>query len=275
MERYRIKTVIIVILLIINGFLLVLVGARKTESLRYEQSALEGTIQVLSKHGIELAPEVIANRESRQLGVTERSVETEAQIASVLLGENAVGENRGGGLYTYSTQLGELSFRAGGELSVQLAENAVWNADDPVSHSDALMASLQIECHRVRSELSSGSGKIQYVQLLDGSPLFSCQLTFTYEAGRLVSISGNLLAADEPEMESGTVLTLPTVLMRFLDDVISSGDVCSAILAVEPGYLISQSFTSTIQLRPTWYISTNTADYYMDGVTGALTRVME
>lgn len=275
MERYRIKTVIIVILLIINGFLLVLVGTRKTESLRYEQSALEGTIQVLSEHGIELSPEVIANRESRQLGMTERSVTAEAQIASILLGENAEGENRGGGLYTYRTQLGELSFRTGGELSVQLSENAIWNTDDPESHADALMTSLPVEYHWVRSEISSGSGEVQYVQLLDGAPLFSCQLIFTYETGRLVRISGNLLAADEPETESDHVLSLPTVLMRFLDDVLSSGDVCSSVLAVEPGYLISQSFTSAIQLRPTWYISTNTADYYMDGVTGALTRVTE
>ncbi len=272
MEWHRVKTVIIMILLVLNGFLLVLVGTRRTESLRYEQSALDGTIQVLSEYGIELSSDVITTREGCQVGMTERSVAAEANIASILLGEVVEGENRGGGLYTYSTQLGELNFRTGGELSAQLADVPDWQTDDPERHSDALMGTLKIEYRHIRSEISDGSGEVLYVQLLDGAPLFSCQMVFTYESGKLVSMSGTLLATGEPQMESSDVLSLPTVLMRFLDDVLTSGDVCSAILKVEPGYLISQSFTSTIKLSPTWYISTNTADYYVDGVTGELTR---
>lgn len=104
--------------------------------------------------------------------------------------------------------------------------------------------------------------------------MFSCQVTLTYQDGRLCSLSGTLLAMTEPELENGTLLSLPTVLMRFLDDVLVSGDVCSAILEVEPGYMMTQSFSNAIQLRPTWYISTNTADYYVDGITGELTRVV-
>ena len=62
--------------------------------------------------------------------------------------------------------------------------------------------------------------------------------------------------------------------MHFLHGVLASGDVCSAILAVEPGYLQSQSFTGAISLQPVWFISTNTTDYYVNGVTGAVSRVI-
>jgi len=63
--------------------------------------------------------------------------------------------------------------------------------------------------------------------------------------------------------------------MGFLDEVLTSGDVCSVIVSVEAGYLLNQSFSNTVRLQPIWYISTNTADYYADGVTGKLTRVTQ
>ncbi len=273
MEWHRVKNIILAILVIVNSMLLMLVWNQRAETLRYEQSALEGAVQVLAENGIELSLQTVQDRKSHQPGNAERDVEAEAQLAATLLGADAVGENRGGGLYTYSSQLGELSFRPGGVLTAELANVPIWETADPESYAETLMGSLNIECHRVRSNLSSGNGTILYVQLLNGAPVFSSQVVLTYEEGRLRSISGTLLAMTEPETESGTLLSLPTILMRFLDDVLTSGDVCSAILEVEPGYLVSQSFSNAIQLRPTWYISTNTADYYVDGITGELARV--
>lgn len=273
MEWHRVKNILLAILVIVNGMLLMLVWNQRTETLRYEQSALNGAIQVLAENGIELQVQAIQGRESHQPGSAERDVEAEAELAAALLGETARGENRGGGLYTYSTQLGELSFRPGGVLAAELADVPFWETADPESHAAALMGILGVECYRVRSDLVSGSGTILYVQLLEDTPVFSCQVVLTYEESRLCSMSGMLLAMTEPESESGTLLSLPTVLMRFLDDVLASGDVCSAILEVKPGYLVTQSFSNAIQLRPTWYISTNTADYYVDGITGELTRI--
>lgn len=273
MEWHRVKNILLAILVIVNGMLLLLVWNQRTETLRYEQSALDGARQVLAENGIGLSAEAVQGRKSHQPGSAERDVQLEAELAAVLLGETARGENRGGGLYTYSTQLGELSFRPGGILAAKLADVPFWETADPESHAAALMGNLSVECYRVRSNLVSGSGTILYVQLLEDAPVFSCQVVLTYEEGRLRSISGTLLAMTEPELENGTLLSLPTVLMRFLDDVLDSGDVCSAILEVEPGYLVTQSFSNAIQLRPTWYISTNTADYYVDGITGVVTRI--
>lgn len=275
MEWHRIKNIIIVILLIVNGFLLVLVGTQKSETLRYEQSALDGSIQVLAENGITLDPEAIAEKTGRQAGTTERSLLLEQKLAAALLGESAEGNDLGGGLYTYTTELGQISIRSGGELTSRLTDDSAWLTADPESHSAELMDALDIEYQRTVYDVLGGNGKIIYRQMLNGVPLFSCQITFIYENGRLTELYGNLLAVAEPSLENGTVLSLPTVLMSFLDDVLESGDVCSAILSVEPGYLMTQSFTSTIRLRPVWYISTNTADYYVDGISGELSRITE
>lgn len=272
MEGYRVKNIVIVILLIINGFLLVLVGARREEARRYEQSALERTIQVLSENGIETSLQAVSHHTVQHPRTTRRSAALEGQLASALLGETVEGVNRGGGLYTYTTDRGQLSFRAGGELTSALADVPYWQTNDPLGQAETLMNSMKLQCRLLESDLVDGTGRVTYVQLLDGVPLFSCRITFCYENRRLTSLYGDVLVAEETNSEDGDVLSLPTVLMNFLGDVLDSGDVCSAILTVEPGYLLTQSFTDTIRLKPVWYISTNTADYYVDGMTGELSR---
>lgn len=274
MEGHRVKNIIIVILLIVNGFLLVIVGARRSESLRYERAALEGSIQVLSQNGIELSEDAVSRQSGYQSCTTQRDLNLENRLASALLGCPVEGNSRGGGLYIYSADHGQISFRAGGELTSQLEKHAYWKTADPESYSAALMGSLELETRRVKYDVIGGNGQVVYQQMQDQVPLFSCQVTLTYEDGYLVDLSGNLLAMAEPAAERGELLSLPTILMHFLDDVLTSGDVCSAILTVEPGYLMTQSFTSAIGLQPVWYISTNTADYYVDGMTGELSRVI-
>ena len=44
MEWRKVKNIIILVLLLVNGFLLVLVGARQGEVRRYEQSAVDQAI---------------------------------------------------------------------------------------------------------------------------------------------------------------------------------------------------------------------------------------
>ena len=275
MEGHRLKTIVIAILLVLNGFLLVLVGARKTEAVRYEQSALERTIEVLARNGIQTTEDAVMGRSVPSSVTAERDLAMEGAVAAALLGEGAEGNNRGGGLYIYATERGQLSFRSGGELAAVFSEDDFWRTDDPESHAAQLMDSLKLDCEQIRCDISEGSGQVVYRQLLDGSPLYSCRLTFTYKQGRLTALSGNLLATEAEKAENEELLSLPTVLMRFLDDVLESGDVCSAILKVEPGYLMVQSFTEAMRLNPVWYISTNTADYYVDAATGQLTRVTE
>ena len=275
MEGRRIKSIVIVILLIINGFLLVLVGGRHSETLKYQQAALDRSIQILEQNGIELRQEHILSHWGNPVQTVQRNLEEETRLASAMLGEQVESSSRGGGLYSYGAENGEISFRAGGEFTSGLKRTSYWRTSDPEAHASALVAAMGMECRRLELNVLGGNGTVVYQQMLDGVPLFTCRMVLTYEDGYLTSLSGNLLAMSEPTAESGEVLSLPTVLMQFLDDILESGDVCSAILSVESGYLQSQSFTNAVSLQPVWYISTNTADYYVNGVTGDLSRVMK
>ena len=275
MEWGKLKNIIILILLLINGFLLVLVGTRNSEVRRYEQSAIERSLQVLEENGIQVEEGALPAGGGVEPAGAERDVAAEGRLVSALMGEELAGTHRGGGLYTYVGVRGQMSVRAGGELSLIPSEDPFWSADDPEEHAAALMAALPVETELVRAETAGTAGTITYRQRWEGVPLFSCQVTLTYRAGRLTDLSGSLLAADKSTAESARLLTLPTVLMRFLDEILTSGDVCSSIRAVEPGYRMTQSFSGAVRLISVWRISTNTADYYLDGVTGELSRAAE
>ena len=116
MEWPKLKNIIILILLLLNGFLLVLVGMRYTESVQYERAALEQTLKVLEGQGIQADGAALAPAGELAPLTAERDLERELQLAQALLGQDTQAENRGGGLYLYRGGGGELSVRAGGEI---------------------------------------------------------------------------------------------------------------------------------------------------------------
>ena len=99
MEWGKLKNLIILILLLVNGFLLVLVGTRREEALRYERRALKQTVQVLRRGGVEVDLDAVADGAGLTPMAVERDLAREAALAQVLLNQAVQGNNRGGGLY--------------------------------------------------------------------------------------------------------------------------------------------------------------------------------
>ena len=274
MEWHRLKNVIILILLLLNGFLLVLVAGRRSESVRYERAALEQTVEVLAARGIEVDPDGLPGSGELPPLSLERNLEAEQDMVRALLHEAVEADNRGGGLYLYRGALGEVSVRAGGELSAALADDPVWDAAAPEDHAAALLRKMGVSAQLLGSSTQESRRSVRFRQLWNKVPVFSCEVEFVYENGRLRAVQGTLLTAGQGTDEAGEVLSLPTALMRFLDGVTATGDVCSAIRSMEAGYRVSsQPLSGGVRLTAVWLVSSNTADYYLDGATGALTRI--
>ena len=274
MEWHRLKNIIILILLLLNGFLLVLVATRLSEAARYDRMALEQTVEALGNRGIEVDPDGLSNPAALSPLSLERDPEAEQKLARALLDEPVEANNLGGGLYLYRGALGEVSIRSGGGLSAALADSPVWDTDSPEDHAAALLDRMGISARLLRVEAMGGQTAVRFRQLWNKTPVFSCEVEFFYVDGRLSSVQGTLLTAGQGTEETGGILSLPTALMRFLDGVTATGDVCSAIRSMEAGYRISsQPLSGGVRLTAVWLVSSNTADYYLDGATGALTRL--
>ncbi|MBD5132901.1 MAG: hypothetical protein HDT38_00280 [Clostridiales bacterium] len=276
MEWPKLKNLIILILLTVNGFLLVLVGARREEAANYERLALERTAQVLEQGGVRVELDALAAMDRLSPAAVERDVEGEARLACALLGEELQGDNRGGGLYLYRGELGEVSLRSGGELSASFEEDGRWQTDHPESHAAALLEKMGIKAEQTGLSTQGEETAVRFRQLWDGVPVFSCEVELSYRDGELRSLRGTLLIAKGSTAEAGQALTLPTALMRFSEGMAAAGDVCSAIRSMEAGYRgHAQSLSGGVRLTPVWLVATDTANYYLDGITGALTRVAE
>ena len=274
MEWYRLKNIIILILLLLNGFLLVLVAARRSEAVRDDREALELTVEALADRGIEVDPVRLSAAGVMPSLSLERDLETEQRLVRALLDEAVEADNRGGGLYLYRGGLGEVSSRAGGEMFAALADSPAWDAADPENHAAALLKKMGVSARQLNGSTQGERTTVRFRQLWNKVPVFSCEVEFIYENGRLRTVQGTLLTAGQGLEETGEILSLPTALLRFLDGVTATGDVCSAIRSMEAGYrIVSQPLSGGVRLTAVWLVSSDTADYYLDGATGALTRL--
>lgn len=276
MEWPRLKNIIILILLLVNGFLLVLVGARYSESVQYEREALERTLKVLEGQGIQADGAALAPAGELAPLTAERDLERELQLAQALLGQDTQAENRGGGLYLYRGGGGKLSVRAGGELSAALADGPEQRTSDPGRHAAALLRDMGIRAEQTGVTQEDGWTRVRFRQSWDGVPLFSCEVEFAYREGLLQTVQGALLAAQGGDREEAGALALPTALMRFSEEIAATGDVCSAIQSMEPGWRGTvQPLSGGVRLAPVWLVTTDTAQYYLDCAAGSLTRITD
>lgn len=274
MEWRKLKDLIILILLVVNGFLLVLVWSRRADSDQYERSALTQTIQVLERAGIRVDADALAPADALTLMAVDRDLEREAKLARALLDEQVEVENRGGGLYLYQGTLGQVSIRSGGELSAAFEDGERWRTDRPEQHAAALLGKLGLKGERTTVTQEDGQTVVRFRQIWNGAPVFSCEVSFYYQDGRLTALRGTLIMGSAGAAETSQVLTLPTALLRFSEAVGGTGDVCSEIRAMEPGWRgFAQSLSGGVRLTPVWLVSTDTAEYYLDSVTGAAVRL--
>ncbi len=276
MEWKKLKNLIILILLVVNGFLLVLVDSRREESAQYERMALEQTVKVLRKGGIEVDLEAVTAADGLVPMSVDRDLDREARLAQALLNEQVEGDNRGGGLYLYRGRLGEVSIRSGGELSAEFEADDHWAADRPERHAADLLKRLGVEGAQVGVTEEDGQTAVYFRQSWNGAAVFTCEVAFVYQDGRLCSLSGVLIMAEAGTAETGQTLTMPTALMRFSEEIAGTGDVCSQLRSMEAGYRgTAQTLSGGMRLAPVWLVSTDTANYYLDCVTGAITRLTD
>ncbi len=273
MEWRRLKNIILILLVFVNVFLLVLVLSRQLEAEAYDRTAITQAVQALAGSGIEADPETLSSADSLTPIVFIRDTTREQVIAGALLGGTVNGGNLGGGITQYDNSNGEIIFRYGGEFSATFQKTQRWHTEEYFEFAVQLFQDMGLEAECLTSIPTVAGTDYVFCQCWNGSPLFSCIINLTYEYGYLKSMRGNLMVSGSVYQEAGTILTVPTALMRFLDGIQDSGDVCSSIRSLTAGYTVVQSFSSDVRMSPVWLVSTNTGQYFLDAITGELTRV--
>lgn len=265
MDRFRLKNLMILILLLLNGFLLFSLAQRRAAERDAFRRTAEQLVALFEGDGMALDPDAISTDAPPEGVALARDTALEQQAAAFLLGEALASSDQGGGIYHYSGAGGEALFRSSGgfEVSGVLAERDV----EDVCRDFCKDFSYDAPDVRLDEE---GSGVFSASAVYDKLPVFNCSVTFTVEKGVLTAVSGTLLpktGAPSPEEEPLSAAGALAVFQRMRRE---SAAVASTVTETRLCYEL-QTAGAAMSLTPAWRIVTDTEDYYVNCRTGAVT----
>ena len=250
----KIKTIILVLLLIVNAALLGLVGWQALRSSAMTAETRQRMVTILNGNGIAYLPEQVPGEMPL----------TPVRVAVVPPGENEAGLLLGeiqdvasvGARTTYTGQRGAAEFSDSGEL------RAAFPAED-VDQVLTLLSSVGVELFPL--------GEEGYAQLWQGRPVLGRPVGLTQAEG-VWQVSLRRLAGEaEPLAPERRAMNAVTTLTRFLEALNRGGYVCREIRALYPAWMASG--TLTVTLTPCWCVETDAWPwrYAVDAYTGAVT----
>lgn len=273
MEWAKLKNIIILILLLVNIFLLIMVGVQERDSAQYREQTIMDAVSVLEDNGICLERAHVPEELELTPMTVERDQESEAALAAALLGDCNCSD-LGSGRYAYQGTQGWAEFRSNGSFSVSFYDGArkIGESGGEETHALTTLEQVGLASVVVSCEESGGQIMVTLCQTWQGLPVYSCQITLEYADGCLQSIAGQrLMGTPQPGSDKSELISVPTALLRVLNGINDLGDICNEITAMTPGYLLTASADAT-RLIPIWYVTTDTGAYSLNALTGVLER---
>ena len=267
LDRYRLKNIIIVILLLANAFLLGVLSMRQTSENASHRQTSEQLVKLCAADGMSLKAEDIPSKTAPAGQSLARDMDREREVAAFFLGKNPVRADQGGDLYSYTGAAGGAAqFRSGGSFDIACALSGSDGAQlvrdfcREFSYSDPVFALDD-----------NGSGTAAAVCRYGKLTVSNCTVTFTLDRGTLMAVSGTLLpekgtdlSFDQEPLSAAAALTAFQKMRRERQAAVSS------ITEISSCYEL-QSAASSMSLVPAWCIVTDTGEYYVNCISGAVT----
>ncbi len=265
MDRCRLKNIIILILVLLNGFLLFSLAQRRAAERDAFLRTVEELVALFEEDGMTLDGGAIS-RDAPPEGVTlVRESALEERAAAFLLGEFPTVSDQGGGIFHYTGREGEALFRSSGgfEASGTLAEE---NVEDVCRE---FCREFSYEDTDVSLD-EEGDGVFSAVGVFNSLPVFNCSVTFTVENYVLTSVSGTLLPQDGVPALGEQPLSAAGALLAFQRMRRENAAVASTVTETQLCYEL-QNTGAAMSLVPAWRVVTDTEDYYVNSLSGAVT----
>lgn len=264
METYRLKNIVILILLLLNVCLLILVISRQYAQYQAQKDLISQTVTLLERNDISIDPELLEGNAALYTYSYSRDAEAEASFAAVLLGEDLTQQDAGGGTYIYSSSAGSATFRANGSFSAQI--------ETPFLKEKSGKEFVQAYCpsnYRYDQTQSSGSyTSITATPQVDGLPVYGASIVFVFHENMLTSVSGFFIPPAELSSEPIDAITKSSAAVYLLDYCNEEGKICNTIDGISTGYILQSTVSAPMLLIPAYKIDTNTYSYYVNSLTG-------
>lgn len=268
MSIAKVKTVVIILLLLLNAALGGLVIAREASENAIKKETLESLLCIMEQNGIEFVEPVDPAASAPACLTVARDTASEQAAAAQLLGEYSF-TDQGAGIHEYSSAAGWMRFRANGEIDAEFAgiDLAGQEAD---AYVRGLLKAMSVTVTEETEHHTTGAGFVlTYNSAVEGLSVVNCRLSFIFEGSELRYISGRRVSGTVRSGADETV-SLPTALMSWLDHMLEQGAVCKQILGVECGYSVSFTAGAELSLNPVWIVDTDTGRFYVNAVTAEI-----
>lgn len=268
MDRRQLKNVIILILLLVNGFLAGSLVHRSTAARAARDRSAQQLAELFDADGIQLDPDSIPGEEPPAVCVLTRDPNLERSAADHLLGGGLRRSERAG-VCSYSGAKGAAlfrengSFEAAGTLAAEGGEEFCRRFCQDFHYA---VSAVQLD--------DGGSGAITALREYGGLTVANCAVTFTLEQGAVTAVRGTLLPDTSAESAAGdpSPLSAQAALTTFLAMRRETGAVASSITDVSLCYELQSSAAAPMSLTPAWHIATDTVGYYVNCITGAVSQ---
>ena len=270
MPASKLKNLVILILLLCNVFLLILVVPGRLAAQQQREALRNELVALYAGYGLTLPEGNLPEGQDLHLLEAQYDAEVALTAARALLGEQVLSESESGSYQTtYTSSGGKCTIRRD-SLSAALARGSAVSGSLRTATRKTL-SHMGFAIDKLSSPVSEGAvNTLTARQSIAGAPVFSCELTFTYKASVLQSVSGGYCPASKTLTAIGTEVSISCAdaLVAFLNSMEQTGWVGSAITSIEQGYLLAESAgASTVQLIPVWRLDTDTGTFYVHGIT--------
>ena len=265
MERSRLKNIVILTLILVNAFLLVALFLRRSEGASARSRMTEELTSLFAADGVRLDPDSISDDLPPEGKTLDRDPTAEAEMAAYVLGPQTATADEGGGIYTYTSALGQGFFHAGG--SFDMTGRLV---------TDGIETFCRGFCKKYGyGDLSDTAGEtgrsLTAVQYYGGYPVANATVTFLIQNGCLISVSGTYISGRELSARKDS-MTAATALSAFLRFRRENGAVASSVQDVSLCYQLQSTSASPMTLNPAWCIATDTLRYYVSCSDGTVSH---
>lgn len=268
MRWSKIKNIIILLLVLVNGFLLAQVGLRTWRSQYAQRETRERMVAILERNDVTFLPQEVPGAlelSGRQVTLAPAGEAEAAALVGPISGRETLGTRT-----TYQGPGGTVTVSSSGEVEVLFSPRACPRGEDLSAQGLELLSALGIQARQTGQVDEGTLARLTYVQLWDGVPLPDWTAVLVAGEGDLESLTLRRLAGTEEPLPDQETLDASTALTRLLDELNrGEGYVCSQISAIYPGYLTGG--TGILTLTPAWFIETDTWRFMVDGYTGLVT----
>lgn len=259
METYRLKNIIILILLLLNIFLLSLVVSRYLGQQQAERNLIDQTAALLEKNEVSIDPTLLTGTGNSVSYSYERSRDDEAAFAAALLGE-VTAQNSNGSADLYSNEFGSVTFRSNGSFSLEM--------NTPVLYAPSEKDFVQEYCPDHYILTKTGNNSITVTPYVDGDPIYNASIHFLFQNQYLISASGYWIPPKAAASETVESITKCSAVVYLVDNCKEEGRICNAITDISTGYVLKSTASTPLLLTPAYKIDTNTYSYYISAETG-------